>query len=134
MLRITLLREADATLPQVRCDTKECGGVLTRSTIGPRNEIEDESEDLYNDSRNGDGDDDGPTFSGHTQPHIEGRPATAEPVEGDHTGTATEIPEKDPQRDVKVETSTQHSGRHQLWPLARRAPPAMESLDNSDSE
>ncbi|KAL6918257.1 hypothetical protein FSST1_009752 [Fusarium sambucinum] len=55
-------------------------------------------------------------------------------VEGKRTGTTTEIRESRPQRDVKVETSTQPSGRDQLWPMARRGPPAMESLVNSDSE
>ncbi|KAJ4004017.1 hypothetical protein NW752_010901 [Fusarium irregulare] len=93
---------------------------------------------LASTSNNGDSNDnsvgDGPTFSGHTQTHIEERPESVEPVRGYRTLPATGIPESHPQRDVKVESLTRPSERQQLWPLARRAPPAMESLDNSDSE
>ncbi|UZP43125.1 hypothetical protein NXS19_010941 [Fusarium pseudograminearum] len=93
----------------------------SKATTGLMNEIDDQSDDLYDDSRNGDANDDGQ------------RSETLDFVGGDRTGITRNIPEIEPQRHVKVESSTQRSGRHQLWPMARRASPAMKSLDNSDS-
>ncbi|RFN54527.1 hypothetical protein FIE12Z_1182 [Fusarium flagelliforme] len=108
------------------------------NTTGLENEVEGESEDLYDDSRNGDGDNGGAgdeaTLGGHTQTDVQEPAETVDPVGGGRTGITRNIPEHHPQRDVKFESSTGPSGWHQLWPMARRGPPAMESLDNSDSE
>ncbi|KAF9765223.1 hypothetical protein IL306_002539 [Fusarium sp. DS 682] len=103
------------------------------------NEIEDESEDLYEDSLGGvdDGDGDGPTSSGHTQTHIDRPSETVHLVEDGRTRTTMEIQESHPQRDVKLESSTQPSGRRQMsiqrrWPIARRSAPDMVDFSDSD--
>ncbi|CAG7559058.1 unnamed protein product [Fusarium equiseti] len=118
-----------------RRNTATLDYLAMRSNVatGPGNEIEDGSDDLYDDSRNGDADDDndgdGPASS---EMRVQERSETLELVEGDRTGSATDIQGNEPQRDVKAEAPTQPSGSGQLWPMARRAPPDMMSLDNSD--
>ncbi|PNP61029.1 hypothetical protein FNYG_14117 [Fusarium nygamai] len=123
--------------------------LLIELNEGHGNEIEDESEDLYGDSLAGD--DDAPTSSGHRQIPI-GR--ASENVNTDqtfHLGATAENQESRspgpnlPTQEAKDEPTTiargDEAARHerqpsvrQRWPSARKGPPLMETLDDSDSE
>ncbi|KAF5665958.1 hypothetical protein FDENT_12440 [Fusarium denticulatum] len=123
--------------------------LLIELNTGHGNEVEDESEDLYGDSLAGD--DDVPTSSGHRHIHID---RTSENVNNDQSfqpGATAENQESRspgpnlPTQGVKNEPTAIARGDEaarrarqpsvrQRWPSARKGPPDMETLDDSDSE
>ncbi|RBQ77946.1 hypothetical protein FVER14953_09381 [Fusarium verticillioides] len=123
--------------------------LLIELNTGHGNEIEDESEDLYGDSLAGD--DDAPTSSGRIQ-SPSGR--ISENANTDQSFQPEAIAENQesrspgpnlPTQAVKDEPTTIARGDEaarrarqpsvrQRWPSARKGPPNMETLDDSDSE